>query len=140
MPKCKLTEHNWPEDPWLESLASALCLQRNKADMKRFLRDIGTLSELQAWAERLEVAKQLVHKHSYRQVAKLTGASTTTVTRVAKFLETGAGGYKKHFNMHEQQTNQLTHLEKLQQRKDVHTPASNQSVVPKQNVLRKFLS
>jgi TrpR-related protein YerC/YecD len=141
MPKRKLTDHNWQDDPWLESLASALCLQRNKADMKRFLRDIGTLSELQAWSERLEVAKQLTNNHSYRHVAEITGASTTTITRVAKFLEAGAGGYKKHFKMQEQDTSQLTHLEKLQQRKESHVPiAPVVKTTPQQNVLRKFLS
>jgi len=59
--------------------------------MSSFLRDIGTLSELQAWSERLEVARQLTCGKSYREVAMNTGASTATVTRVAKFLENGSG-------------------------------------------------
>lgn len=139
MPKRKLTEQNWENDPWLESLVSALCLQRTKADMKRFLRDIGTLSELQAWSERLEVAKQLTNGLSYRKVAELTGASTTTVTRVAKFLESGAGGYKKHFKQEGTEQVQLTHLEKLQQRKQEHMRTA-QSVEQKPSGLRKFLS
>ena len=61
-----------------------------------FLRDIATLSELQAMSERLEVAKQLKKGLSYREVSKNTGASTTTVTRVARFIENGQGGYKKY--------------------------------------------
>lgn len=139
MPKRKLTEQNWEPDPWLESLVSALCLQRTKADMKRFLRDIGTLSELQAWSERLEVAKQLTNGLSYRKVAELTGASTTTVTRVAKFLESGAGGYKKHFKQVSVEQSQLTNLEKLQQRKQDHANIM-QSKEQKPSGLRKFLS
>ncbi len=59
--------------------------------MAAFLRDIGTLSELQAWSERLEVARELVQGRSYREVSMKTGASTATVTRVAKFLENGSG-------------------------------------------------
>ena len=35
---------------------------------------------------------------SYRDVAAKTGASTTTVTRVAKFIENGEGGYRKILN------------------------------------------
>lgn len=68
--------------------------------MANFLRDIGTLSELQAWSERLEVAKMLAKGMSYRDVARVTGASTTTVTRVAKFIENGEGGYRKFLNVH----------------------------------------
>lgn len=68
--------------------------------MANFLRDIGTLSELQAWSERLEVARLLGQGMSYRQIAKQTGASTTTVTRVAHFLENGEGGYRKFLNVH----------------------------------------
>jgi len=68
--------------------------------MANFLRDIGTLSELQAWSERLEVARLLGKGLSYRQIAKETGASTTTVTRVAHFLENGEGGYRRFLNVH----------------------------------------
>jgi uncharacterized protein YerC len=32
---------------------------------------------------------------TYRQIAELTGASTTTVTRVARFLQNGEGGYQR---------------------------------------------
>ncbi len=59
--------------------------------MAAFLRDIGTLSELQAWGERWQVAQLLSRGVSYRDIAKKTGASTATVTRVAKFLENGEG-------------------------------------------------
>lgn len=64
------------------------------------LRDIATLSELQAFSERLEVARLLSQGLSYRKVAAQTGASTTTVTRVAHFLENGEGGYRKVLNTH----------------------------------------
>lgn len=66
--------------------------------MANFLRDIGTLSELQAWSERLEVAKQLDRGLPYREISENTGASTTTVTRVASFLTSGVRGYKTIFN------------------------------------------
>lgn len=68
--------------------------------MENFLRDVATLSELQAWSERLEVARLLAQGLSYRQVAAKTGASTTTVTRVAHFLENGEGGYRKVLKAH----------------------------------------
>lgn len=82
------------------TLCSALRSCRTDEDMANFLRDIGTLSELQAWSERLEVARLLGKGLSYRQIAKETGASTTTVTRVAHFLENGEGGYRRFLRVH----------------------------------------
>ena len=69
--------------------------------MADLLRDIGTLSELWAWSERLEVARLLGPGKTYRQVAELTGASTTTVTRVARFLRDGEGGYRRVLKAYE---------------------------------------
>ncbi|MCF7844348.1 MAG: hypothetical protein K9M03_00785 [Kiritimatiellales bacterium] len=102
MGKRRFTEVSWHTDPWFKGLSSAIASCKGEAEVAALLRDIGTLSELQAWSERLEVAKQLSQGLSYRQVAANTGASTTTVTRVAKFIENGEGGYlrflrrKKH--------------------------------------------
>ncbi|MCL4167299.1 UNVERIFIED_CONTAM: hypothetical protein GTU68_002114 [Idotea baltica] len=46
-------------------------------------------------AERWEIA-QLVDKGvSYREIAKQTGASTATITRVAQWLNHGMGGYRE---------------------------------------------
>jgi len=100
MGKRRFTEDSYRREPWFQSLCEALVSCKTKEDMAHFLRDIGTLSELQAWSERLEVAKQLVQGLSYRDIAAKTGASTTTVTRVAKFIENGEGGYRKFLRAH----------------------------------------
>lgn len=100
MGKRRFTEDSWRKDPWFQALVDALLHAKNPDDMGNFLRDIATLSELQAWGERLEVAKLLAQGLSYREVAKRTGASTTTVTRVAKFIENGEGGYRKVLKTH----------------------------------------
>ncbi|MDD4627768.1 MAG: YerC/YecD family TrpR-related protein [Candidatus Peribacteraceae bacterium] len=91
MGKRRFTEGSWQTDPWFRALVTALRLLKSESDIAAFLRDIATLSELQAWSERLEVARQLQAGKSYREVAINTGASTATVTRVAKFLENGSG-------------------------------------------------
>lgn len=98
--KRRFVEEHWRKEPWFQSLCQALRQCRTDDDMANFLRDIGTLSELQAWSERLEVARLLGKGLSYRAVAKETGASTTTVTRVAHFLENGEGGYRKILSVH----------------------------------------
>lgn len=96
----RFTEDSWRREPWFRSVCSAFLDCKTEDDMANFLRDIATLSELQAMGERLEVAKQLAKGLSYRAVAANTGASTTTVTRVAKFIENGEGGYRKFLNVH----------------------------------------
>jgi TrpR-related protein YerC/YecD len=98
--KKRFTDDSYRKEPWFRSLCDAIRSNKTEEEMMNFLRDIATLSELQAWGERLEVAKQLVQGLSYRQVAANTGASTTTVTRVAKFIENGCGGYRKVLHAH----------------------------------------
>ncbi len=96
----RFTEDSYRKEPWFRAVCDALLSCKNEEEMADFLRDIGTLSELQAWGERLEVAKNLAKGLSYRDVAAMTGASTTTVTRVARFIENGPGGYRKYLQVH----------------------------------------
>ncbi len=98
--KRRFTEDSWRKEPWFRSLCASIKSCKTEEEIADFLRDVGTLSELQAWSERLEVARLLGKGLSYRQVASMTGASTTTVTRVASFIENGEGGYRKILNVH----------------------------------------
>jgi TrpR-related protein YerC/YecD len=59
-----------------------------------FCRDLCTLAELEAMAHRWEVAQLLEQGLPYLEIAQRTGASTTTVTRVAHWLRHGEGGYR----------------------------------------------
>ncbi|MEK7591677.1 MAG: YerC/YecD family TrpR-related protein [Patescibacteria group bacterium] len=98
--KRRFTEDSWRREPWFKQLCSALLTNKSEADIASFLRDVATLSELQDLSERLEVARLLSKGLSYREVARLTGACTTTVTRVARSIENGEGGYRKFLNVH----------------------------------------
>jgi TrpR-related protein YerC/YecD len=62
-------------------------------EVERFLRDLCTLGELQAMAHRWEVVKLVERGLPYQEISSQTGASTTTVTRVAHWLRYGEGGY-----------------------------------------------
>lgn len=69
------------------ALCRALLQLRSANEAERFLRDLTTPGELQALAERWRVARMLDEGgKSYRDIASATGSSTTTVTRVARFL------------------------------------------------------
>jgi TrpR-related protein YerC/YecD len=66
----------------------------DEALMRSFLKDLCTSAELQAMGQRLEVARMVRDGIVYQEIARLTGASTATVTRVAHWLRAGEGGYQ----------------------------------------------
>ena len=77
----------------MEDLFEAILSLEDRDEVERFVRDLCTLSELEAMAHRWEVAKLLDQGLPYQEIARRTGASTTTVTRVAHWLRYGEGGY-----------------------------------------------
>jgi TrpR-related protein YerC/YecD len=78
----------------LEELCKAFLAVDTVKECKALLRDLCTISEINAMSERLQVAKLVAEGVPYRKIAEMTGASTTTVTRVAHWLNHGEGGYK----------------------------------------------
>ncbi|MDR7550860.1 MAG: YerC/YecD family TrpR-related protein, partial [Armatimonadota bacterium] len=53
-----------------------------------------TINEVKALAARLEVARLLAEGLTYEEIARRTGASSATISRVRRFLEYGADGYR----------------------------------------------
>ncbi|MFA5844483.1 MAG: YerC/YecD family TrpR-related protein [Coriobacteriia bacterium] len=58
-----------------------------------FLQDLCTVREIQEMAQRLAVARMLAAGEHYTRVREVTGASTTTISRVNRCLNYGADGY-----------------------------------------------
>jgi len=83
---------HWPTKQH-EELFAAIASLRSREEVERFLRDLCTISELDAMAHRWQVAQLLEEGLPYLEVAKRAHASTTTVTRVAQWLHRGEGGY-----------------------------------------------
>lgn len=72
----------------LHDLCNALLLLETREECRSFLTDLCTPAELDALAERWVIARLLDKGGaSYRDISATTGASTTTVGRVARFLE-----------------------------------------------------
>ncbi len=80
--------------PKLKQLARALLSLKTEEEMLAFLRDVGTLEELADLSNRWEAVLQLAAGKNYREIAENTGMSTTTVTRIASWLNGGEGGYR----------------------------------------------
>ena len=83
---------HWPTGEH-EELFTTIASLKNRDETERFLRDLCTISELDAMAHRWQVARLLDEGLPYLEVAKRAHASTTTVTRVAQWLRRGEGGY-----------------------------------------------
>jgi len=85
--------HAWQTSETDELFETILSL-RTTEEVARFFRDLCTLAELEAMAHRWEAARLLDQRLPYHEVARRTGASTTTVTRVAHWLRHGEDGYR----------------------------------------------
>ncbi|MBR0463245.1 MAG: TrpR-like protein [Clostridia bacterium] len=75
-------------------LIDALLSLKDENELTAFLEDVCTINELQAMAQRMEVASLLDDAVKYNDIASRTGASTATISRVNRSLNYGAGGYK----------------------------------------------
>src|SRR3954453_2928532 len=92
--------HPW-QTPEIQDLCEAIVCLRSAEEAGRFLRDLCTLSELEAMGPRRKVARlpgQACRRPEqglpYLEISRQTRASTTTVTRVAHWLRHGEDGYR----------------------------------------------
>ena len=92
--------------PENKRLIEAILSLSTPDEARRFLRDLMTKGELEEFAKRLRTAEMLTQKIPYKVIEKETGFSSTTVARVARWLNGSEGGYgtiiKKlhHYNTH----------------------------------------
>ena len=82
------------KDKLTDQLAQAFLSLKDTDEVYAFLEDVATIGEIRALAQRLEVSHLLQEGHTYPQIAQMTGASTATISRVRKFLDYGADGYR----------------------------------------------
>ncbi len=77
-----------------QRLVEAVVAITSESEARRFLRDVMTEKEIKEFANRLRAAEMLMEKASYTIIEKETGLSSTTVARVAKWLNGKEGGYR----------------------------------------------
>lgn len=78
----------------LDELFRAISKLSSVKDVDMFLTDLCTPSELSAMADRWKAVQMLEQGLPYREIYELTGVSTATITRVARCLSSGSGGYR----------------------------------------------
>ncbi len=82
------------QNPLIDRLFDTILSLKTREECYMFFEDACTVKEMLDIAQRLEVAKMLADKQSYAQIAKETGMSTATISRVSRCLMYGAGGYR----------------------------------------------
>ena len=85
------------QDENMESLFQAILSLKDSSECYRFFEDLCTVPELKAMAQRLAVAEMLTEKLIYTDIVAKTGASTATISRVARALNYGSDGYNLVF-------------------------------------------
>ena len=84
---------NWKSTENQRLLEAILAIESTE-EAARFLRDLMTEKEIKEFANRLKAAEMLYAKIPYSTIEKETGLSSTTVARVAKWLNGKGAGYK----------------------------------------------
>ena len=77
-----------------DKLFKAILNLENEDECYKFFEDLCTISELRAMEQRFQVAQMLDEGRIYSDIARETGASTATISRVNKCLTYGSDGYR----------------------------------------------
>lgn len=78
----------------LYKLIQAITAIKDQDEAKAFFTDLCTPAELESMADRWQVVPLLQQGIPYRTIHEQTGVSVTTITRVARCLTMGSGGYE----------------------------------------------
>lgn len=79
----------------IDLLIRAILELESMEDAYRFFEDVCTIQEIKSIAQRIEVAALLRKKITYQEIARMTGASTATISRVNRAVNYGADGYNR---------------------------------------------
>ncbi len=88
---------NW-QNSKTKALFKAIISLKTENEAARFFRDLCTIEEIEEMGNRWEAACLLDKGVSYREIASKLGMSTTTVSRIANWLNNGMNGYKLALN------------------------------------------
>jgi TrpR-related protein YerC/YecD len=86
--------HSKLKNERLDKLFRAILKLEALDECYAFFEDVCTINELNAIAQRLEVAFLLNDGVTYNEIVEKTGASTATISRVNRCLHYGTGGYR----------------------------------------------
>lgn len=80
-----------------DAFYKAILLLQDEEECYSFFRDVCTIAELRSMEQRFEVARMLTEGMVYSEILERTGASSATISRVARSLSDSTGGYDSVF-------------------------------------------
>ncbi len=79
----------------MDRLFNSILKLENLEECYQFFEDLCTIKELQDMSKRLETAVLLSQGVNYQTISERAGVSTATISRVARCLNYGDGGYRR---------------------------------------------
>ncbi len=81
----------------VDAFFDAIMTLKDKEELYAFFEDVCTTNEVVSIAQRCAVARMLYENKTYIEIAKETGASTATISRVNRSVACGNGSYDMVF-------------------------------------------
>lgn len=82
------------KSPETDRLFEAILSLETVEECYRLFDDLCTFNEVEAMAQRLQVAEQLSEGVTFARISEQTGVSSATITRVNRCVHYGANGYR----------------------------------------------
>jgi TrpR-related protein YerC/YecD len=79
---------------YLGEFYDMVSLLRSRTEVKKFFKDILTLSETVMISRRVQIAKMLLKGHTYEEIQKSLKTASATISQVERWLNNGFEGYK----------------------------------------------
>lgn len=79
---------------FINNFWNVITLLENKDQVKDFLKDLLTHTEMKMFAKRIQIAKMLLEGHNYRDIKNHVKVTDPTIARVSNILETNGEGLK----------------------------------------------
>ena len=94
-----MSYHYKVQNDQIDKLFEAILKLDTPEECYRFFDDLCTINELEAFGQRLMVAKMLHNKMTYQEIEKETGISAATISKISKSYMYGPKGYKMIIDM-----------------------------------------
>ena len=85
---------------YLGEFYTMISLLRGRDEVKKFFKDLLTLSEVVMISRRIQIAKMLLEGFDYEEIRKQLKVGKTTISHVEKWLNNGFGGYQEIIKRH----------------------------------------
>jgi len=80
---------------YLGDFYSMVALLKDRNEVKNFLKDLLTLSEIVMISRRIQIARMLLEGYKYQEIRKKLRIGLATISQVEKWLNNGFGGYRE---------------------------------------------